>query len=180
MIKDILRKIEIEYGFENGELDRFNSEHEEYPIDLLSMDSIIGGYGLTSSLGDIVNSIKDPIKRDLLKSFISETTERLSEEDLDALTDMVWGTVFEKYCTIIMTYDDFVVFKDAQGSLYVKDTKTRLIGPVKEVGRISWSENYGDMSDGELISKFSCDISGELDDCSAYVYYDIIEDTKND
>ncbi len=74
---------------------------------------------------------------------------------------------------IIMSYDGFVVMKVSNGKTYVRDEDTKLVYEVIEVHRISWSDNYGDMSDEELIGKYDADYTGELDDCSAYVYYKV-------
>ncbi len=58
-------------------------------ITRFEMNSLIEENGLVATLNDIADTVKDPIKSDLLRTFINETTVRLSEEDMEALTEIV-------------------------------------------------------------------------------------------
>jgi len=88
-MKEILKKIEREYGMESGELDRFNTEHDRTGMTKLEMDSAIGHFGLVHMLNLVADDAKDPLETELFKIFVNEVTSRLSEEDMEELTNIV-------------------------------------------------------------------------------------------
>ena len=81
---------------------------------------------------------------------------------------------------IIMGYDNFTVMKGSNNKTYVRDEETQLMCEVVEIARVGWSDQYGDMTDEELIGKYDADFTGELDDCDAYVYYKIKDDQESE
>jgi len=102
-ISKLLRAIEQAYQMEDGELDAFVNEVGEIPTTLSKFEMItklqsgptLGCLGLVKTLKDIANAIPDPIESDVMLSFIDATTERLSEEDIDSLTDIVVETLVD-------------------------------------------------------------------------------------
>lgn len=64
-------------------------------ITKLQMDSVLGYFGLKHVLKEIVEHIPDPIERDVMEAFIRETTEKLSDADVDALTDLVCNSLVD-------------------------------------------------------------------------------------
>jgi len=88
-LNQVLRMIEKEYNMEDGELDRFNVEQEESSTTRVQIYSDIEHFGLAHVLNKIADAVKDPAESDLVKIFISETTERLSEDDIKELTNIV-------------------------------------------------------------------------------------------
>lgn len=90
-MKKILNRIEKEYDLGDGELDRFNPDNDVSGTtsSKFQMDSAIGHFGLVHVLNQIAESIKDPVESDLVKAFINEVTVRLSEDDIEELTNVV-------------------------------------------------------------------------------------------
>jgi hypothetical protein len=141
------------------------------------LDSALGNIGLVAVIENIIKGIECPVEQDLMYSFVKNVTERLSEEDINALTDIVSENLADFSLpgrgTIIMLYNDFLI-KKFEGKIIcrTKDDKTF---EVQEVFRIP-APFFDYIDDDKLHTIKECDFAGELDDASAFIYYKIVEE----